>query len=41
MIKQILCNEVEAYVKENPKSVLIGNKYYSGYYFYKDLIKND
>ena len=26
---------------ENPKSVLIGNKYYSGYYFYKDLIKND
>ena len=23
---------------ENPKSVLIGNKYYSGYYFYKDLI---
>ena len=26
---------------ENPKSVLIKNKYYSGYYFYKDLIKND
>ena len=26
---------------ENPKSVLIGNKYYSGYYFYKDLIKNE
>ena len=24
---------------ENPKSVLIGNKYYSGYYFYKDLLK--
>ena len=23
---------------ENPKSVLIKNKYYSGYYFYKDLI---
>ena len=23
---------------ENPKSVLIGDKYYSGYYFYKDLI---
>ena len=26
---------------ENPRSVLIKNKYYSGYYFYKDLIKND
>ena len=26
---------------ENPKSVLIKDKYYSGYYFYKDLIKND
>ena len=26
---------------ENPKSVLIKNKYYSGYYFYKELIKND
>ena len=24
---------------ENPKSVLIKNKYYSGYYFYKDLNK--
>ena len=24
---------------ENPKSVLIGDKYYAGYYFYKDLIK--
>ena len=23
MIKQILCNEVEAYVKQNPKSVLL------------------
>ena len=23
---------------ENPKSVLIGDKYYAGYYFYKDLI---
>ena len=26
---------------ENPKSVLIKNKYYSGYYFYKDLLNND
>ena len=26
---------------ENPKSVLINDKYYSGYYFYKELIKND
>ena len=26
---------------ENHKSVLIGKKYYSGFYFYKDLIKDD
>ena len=25
---------------ENPKSVLIDDKYYSGYYFYKDLNQN-
>ena len=26
---------------ENPKSVLIGEQYYSGFYFYKDLNKDD
>ena len=25
---------------ENPKSVLIGEKYYSGFYFYKDLVED-